>query len=274
MLKLLSYNIRYGGVGRELLIAEVINDVAPDVVVLQEATHPEVVERVAAETGLSFWGAKEDYSLGFLSRTIPEVHRWHELPEIRRAFLELKIGGLTIYGVHLSAIHGNWTERRRARELRALLKSIEHRRGEFHLLTGDFNTLAPGELLDTRKLPRRLRILAWALGGRLRFQTIQMMLDAGYRDGYRSLHTDEGLTFPVWDPHVRLDYVFLPAEHIERLIECRVIMDRTAAPAASDHFPLLSMIEDSPLELVRSPWDRSQHGAAPEVSAEAGLRTE
>ena len=38
-------------------------------------------------------------------------------------------------------------------ELGALLRTItQHDRG-FHLLAGDFNTLAPGELLDFRKLP-------------------------------------------------------------------------------------------------------------------------
>lgn len=241
-LRILSYNIRHGGTGRESLIAEVIRDTGPDLVVLQEATRPDAVERIAAGSGLGHWGAKEGYSCGFLSRIEPAGHRWHELPEMRRAFLEINLAGLTVYGVHLSAVHGNWTERRRARELRAMLKRTGPRRGEFHLFAGDFNTLAPGELLDTRRLPRRLRILAWALGGRLRFETIQIMIDAGYRDGYRSLHTDPGLTFPVWDPHVRLDYVFLPADHIERLATCRVITDHSHVAAASDHFPLLAEI--------------------------------
>lgn len=243
MLKILSYNIRHGGIGREHLIAEVIKDIGPDVVVLQEATHPRSVEKMAAESGMEFWGAKNEHSLGFLSRTAVDHHEWHELPEMRRPFLELRLGGLTVFGVHLSAIHGNWTERRRARELRAVLRSIEPHRNSFHLLTGDFNTLAPGELLDTRRLPRKLRILAWALGGRLRFQTIQIMLDAGYRDGYRSLHTDEGLTFPVWEPHVRLDYIFLPADHIRALTACLVVTDHPKVRTASDHFPLLSEIK-------------------------------
>src|SRR5688500_3281217 len=243
MLKLLSYNIRHGGVGREAEIAEVIRDAGPDLVILQEATHPEVVENLSAQTGLPFWGAKFDYSLGFLSRTAVDFQKWHELPEMRRAYLEISLAGITVFGVHLSAIHGNWTERRRARELRAMLKGIEKHRGTFHLLTGDFNTLAPGELLDTRRLPTKLRILAWTLGGRLRFQTIQLMIDAGYRDGYRSLHTDEGLTFPVWDPHVRLDYVFLPAEHIERLAVCDVVAGHPKVITASDHMPLPAGIE-------------------------------
>ena len=249
MLKLLSYNIRYGGTGRESQIAEVIRSIDPDIVILQEASDPEAVRRVSAETGLEFWGSKKDFSVGFLSREAVDHHEWHELPEMRRPYLELRLGELTIFGVHLSAIHGNWTERRRARELRAMLRSIEPRKDSFHLLTGDFNTLAPGELLDTRKLPRRLRILAWTLGGRLRFETIQLMIDAGYRDGYRSLHTDEGLTFPVWDPHVRLDFIFLPAEHIKKLTACKVMTDHPQVRTASDHFPLLCEIDSSKREL-------------------------
>ena len=42
-LTLLSYNIRYGGVDKQAELAEVIRTVAPDVVLLQEATHPAIV---------------------------------------------------------------------------------------------------------------------------------------------------------------------------------------------------------------------------------------
>jgi exodeoxyribonuclease III len=244
-LKVLSYNIRHGGVGRERQLAEVIRGIGADIVILQEAVDPGVVERLAGETGMTHWGSRPGFSLGFISRSVIQHQAWHELPELRRPFLEIKAEGLTIFGVHLSAIHGNWTERRRVRELRALLERLDEWRDKFHIVTGDFNTLAPGELLDTRRLPRRLRILAWTLGGRLRFQTIQLMLDAGYRDGYRSLHTDTGLTFPVWDPHVRLDYIFLPASHIEKLTACSVITDQPNILEASDHFPLLSEISAS-----------------------------
>ena len=46
-LRFLSYNIRYGGTGREAQLASVIQGCAPDIVVLQEATDPRVIERVA-----------------------------------------------------------------------------------------------------------------------------------------------------------------------------------------------------------------------------------
>jgi exodeoxyribonuclease-3 len=112
-----------------------------------------------------------------------------------------------------------------------------------HVLTGDFNTLAPGELLEHQRLPPRLRLIAWATGGRVRYKTIQNMLDAGYTDGYRTLHTDPGYTFPTWDPHVRLDFVFTPNEFSKKIGSCGVVTDGSFVRQASDHFPLLSTID-------------------------------
>jgi endonuclease/exonuclease/phosphatase family metal-dependent hydrolase len=151
---------------------------------------------------------------------------------------------MRVYGVHLSAVHAAWTERRRTYELRALLAAIGRRRPGFHVLTGDFNTLAPGELLDVRSLPYRLRTLVWLSGGRVRWRTIQMVLEAGYSDAFRVRHPSEpGLTFPTWDPHVRLDYIFLPERDRERVRSCAVLLEAPRAAEASDHFPLLAEIE-------------------------------
>jgi len=245
ILRLLSYNIRYGGTGREEALAAVVRSCAPDLVVLQEATRPAVVARLAQATGMTTWGARPDHSLGFMSRLEVAAHQWHRPPELRRAFLELEMrGGLRVFGVHLSAIHSDWNERRRLRELRALLAAIKQHQDGFHVMTGDFNTLAPGEELDMRRLPRRLKVLAWLGGRRIRWQTVQAMLDARYLDGFRALHASEaGFTFPTWDPHVRLDYVFVPAAGAARLKECRVVGGDGPGAAASDHLPLLAELE-------------------------------
>jgi endonuclease/exonuclease/phosphatase family metal-dependent hydrolase len=160
----------------------------------------------------------------------------------RHAFLEIVPAGTTycVFGVHLSAVHAAWTERRRALELRALLKSIAHHQPGFHALVGDFNTLAPGELLDVRQLPARLRALVWMSGGRVRFRTIKIVLDAGYADVFRRQHPGEaGCTFPTWSPHVRLDYLFVPAGHLDRVQSCAVVTSPETREA-SDHFPLVS----------------------------------
>jgi endonuclease/exonuclease/phosphatase family metal-dependent hydrolase len=150
---------------------------------------------------------------------------------------------LRLFGVHLSAVHAAWTERRRALELRALLRSVARHQDGFHVLTGDFNTVAPGDSLEIHRLPPRLRPLVWLSGGRIRWRTIQAVLDAGYSDAFRLKHpTDPGLTLPTSNPHVRLDYVFVPQRHTSRVLACDVVRNPEAV-GASDHFPVLADLQ-------------------------------
>lgn len=243
-LRLLSYNIRYGGVGREQLIAGVIKAVAPDLVLLQEATRPGVVEQVAFQTGMRVWSSQPGHSLAFMSRFDVAGHEWHRPLGTRRPFLEVVLpSGLRIFGVHLTAAHSNWTERWRLLELRGMLRGIRNYRDVFHVLAGDFNTLAPGEHLDVKRLPVRLRALVWLSGGKIRWQTIQALLDAHYIDGYRMKNSDPGFTFPTWAPQIRLDFVFLPSPYTERLKSCAVVTSAPAISEASDHLPLLFELE-------------------------------
>ena len=64
-----------------------------------------------------------------------------------------------IFGVHLSAIHSNRDGAPPHVRGEVLLRQTAPYR-TFHLLTGDFNTLA-GDELDVRRLPSRLRALYW-----------------------------------------------------------------------------------------------------------------
>jgi len=244
-IRLLTYNIKRGGVGRERALQQVILGCRPDLVIFQEATRPSVIQGLAKATNMQTMGAVSRQSLAFMSRIPVGRYEWHRPRFSRHAFLEIGFPEISfrVFGVHLSAVHAAWTERRRAFELRALLKSIARHQSGFHALTGDFNTLAPGELLDIAKLPRRLRALVWMSGGRVRFRTIQLVLDAGYADAFRTLHPGKpGMTFPTWQPHVRLDYAFVPAGHLERVTRCEVIAGPDAEKA-SDHFPMLTEIE-------------------------------
>jgi exodeoxyribonuclease-3 len=246
--KLLSYNVRFGGGGREPQLAAVINDAGPDLVVLQEAVEPRVVERLSEETGLKYRAAHRGYSIAYLSRVPVKRHEWHRPRGSRRHFMEIELEGsdLVVFGIHLSAVHSFWTERRRMRELRSLLAWVEARKHGFHVMAGDFNTLAPGELLDAQKLPPRLRALVWLSGGRVRYQTIQILLAAGYADAFRRLHPEAlGYTFPTWDPHVRLDFLFTPKEQAGRVTDCRVLTEHPRVREASDHFPLLAHLSTS-----------------------------
>ena len=173
MFRLLTYNIERGGHGRAGAIAAVIKACAPDLVLLQEATDRANVERIAQATGMAEWRASDTQSLGFLSRQPVAFCEWVRPTISRHAFLEVVPAGerLRVFGVHLSAVHAAWTEQRRLLELRALLRSVADHQHEFHVLAGDFNTVAPGESLDVGQLPMRIRPLVWLSGGRINWRT-------------------------------------------------------------------------------------------------------
>jgi len=253
-LRLLSYNIREGGVGRAEEIAEVIKAANPDVVALQEARNPAVVEQIARLAGFRFSGSRVSHSTGFLSNVPVLNYDWRHPPRTRHALLEVSLadGYPRIFVLHLRAWFSKWTERNRARELRGLLDGIqqqlirENRAFAFHVLAGDFNALAPGEVLDASHMPRWIRAMIWLSGRDIARSTIEMMQSDGYVDAWRTLYgdhkSDPGYTFPVWDPHVRLDYVFTPTEFASRFTACEVRRTPDTVRTASDHFPLLAEI--------------------------------
>jgi exodeoxyribonuclease-3 len=238
--RLLTYNIRRGGTGRVAPLARVIAACAPDLVLLQEASDPAVVRELAAATGMAASGSFRRQSLGFMSRAPDPEVTWHRPRVSRHAFLEIVPRGsdFRVFGVHLSAVFAAWTEQRRVYELRALLRTVAREQEGFHVLAGDFNTLAPGELLRVKQLPLRLRPFVWISGGRIRWRTIAAVLNGGYVDAYRTRHPDTpGYTLPASAPEVRLDYVFVPRRFADRLMACDVV-DHPEVASASDHRPV------------------------------------
>lgn len=243
-LRLLSYNIKYGGRGREREIAAVIGAADPDVVALQEATDPGVVEAIAKLGGYPHWGSQPASSTGFLSRIAVGHQQWHHPRGARHAFLEIALDTpCRIFTLHLNAWFSKWSERRRHMEIRALLDGIKQHQEGLHVICGDFNALAPGERLHVGRLPRWIQAMVWLSGRDIARDTIQTMIDSNYADAWRRLHPGEdGWTFPVWDPHVRLDYVFTPERFVGQVKRCEVLRDHPQAKVASDHFPLLAEI--------------------------------
>ena len=255
-MRLLTYNIRDGGIGRAEQLAEVISAARPDVVALQEARDPVVVRRIAALAGFPFSGSRPSHSTGFLSHVPVIDHGWRHPPRTRHALLEVLLGdGMPrLFVLHLRAWFSRWSEQRRARELRGLLDGIreqlvrEQHAFAFHLLAGDFNALAPGEHFDPSPMPAWIRGMIWLSGREIGRHTIEMMRADGYVDAWRTVHEDSaqepGFTFPVWNPHVRLDYVFTPASYASRVTACEVRRTPDAVRTASDHFPLVVELSD------------------------------
>jgi endonuclease/exonuclease/phosphatase family metal-dependent hydrolase len=222
----------------------VIRACEPDLVVLQEATRPEVVRAVAGLCGMPVWASHLGESVALLSRAPVASYVWNRVTLGKRRYLEIALadGRTRIFGVHLSALHSNVTERRRTVEVHGMLRQMAAAREHFHCFIGDFNTVAADDPFDARHLPLRLRALLWIGGGPIRWTAHAAMVAAGYADGYRLLHKDAGHTFPTWEPHVRLDYLFVPASASSLVGRCEVVREAPGVREASDHFPLLAEI--------------------------------
>ena len=98
MFRLLTYNILHGGTGRVEAIAQVINAVAPDLVLLQEATDAANVERLAEATGMEDGRTFQRQSLGFLSRKKVSFVQCIRPRVSRHAFLEVVPAGDEVLG--------------------------------------------------------------------------------------------------------------------------------------------------------------------------------
>jgi endonuclease/exonuclease/phosphatase family metal-dependent hydrolase len=158
-LRVVTYNILLGGVGREERIGAVLERAGADVVALQECTDLDVVRRLADRLSMELLvGEPSDESslnLAILSR-LP-VRRWrnHRHPgAMLRGHLECEVGTAShvvprvrIHCLHLAARFGERAngEVRRMAEIGAVLDDIAHARRLPHLVTGDFNSIAPGD---------------------------------------------------------------------------------------------------------------------------------
>ena len=123
---MVSYNIRFGGRGRDGLIADVLGKLEPDLVVLAEATDPRVVDSIAERLGMREVMARPGNSVAAIGRVHLDEARWQTYRR-GRAVLELGLPdhGLRVLGVHLSAGMSWRGERVRIAEAGRLLEGIE-----------------------------------------------------------------------------------------------------------------------------------------------------
>jgi exodeoxyribonuclease III len=261
-LRLVSYNIRFGGRRRRQLIADVLRSVEPDLVVLQEAVDPGVVTWLGSELGLPQVFAEVGRSVAALSRVPVADAAWHTARP-GRSFLELYLPDqdLRVFAVHLSAGLSGRGERRRAVEAEQLLLRVAATPdgGGRSILVGDFNAISPSDGPSVARLPMWIRILLRFDGG-IRNEVMTRLLEGDFVDGFRSLHPGEpGFTMPAIDPSVRLDYALIGPDMVEALRACAPLSGKSpdgerAPPGphgvpssglllASDHLPLLTVLE-------------------------------
>jgi endonuclease/exonuclease/phosphatase family metal-dependent hydrolase len=159
MTRVLTYNILLGGKGRIDQLAKMISFSQADVVGMVEATNPMVIEtlaqRLAMQYRMSGHGTYErDWQTAVLSR-LPIVHmQLHTRPDIfyRKHLLEVRLQEsdgtqLSVFVIHQPAGYRKRGRQIRRTEIQEIISIMSERQGSPHLLLGDFNSIAPGDLL-------------------------------------------------------------------------------------------------------------------------------
>lgn len=237
-MKIVSYNIRYGGLGREGGIIDVLESTTADLIILIEAIEPTVVRHIQERLDMPFGGCVKSYSVAFLSKLKPINYHWHEEKGIHTPFLELEFDQLRVWGVHLSALLTRWRENQRKQEIELLLYAVKSSKADNHLLIGDFNCIAGGDSPNIANMPVWLQILIRLSGGIQTYALVRLTA-SDYVDLYRHFHQNaSGFTLPTPQPNSRLDYAFASTALIDHVESCNVVRYPEAVDSASDHYPI------------------------------------
>jgi endonuclease/exonuclease/phosphatase family metal-dependent hydrolase len=249
-MRLISYNILEGGLGRADPIGEILQAGNPDVCVLLEADDLALVDRLANRLHMDYVHAlKAGHGGAVLSRFPIRDSINHALlvPAIVKTFLQVTLqfpGGhpLVIFAVHLHAHAHPEDEQTRLRELNAILSVTKPLRdaGKPHLLAGDFNANSPTQRIDIAKVKPSTRQAMEANAGHLPREAIAKLLDAGYIDSLQQVHGDVAArtgTFSTHRPGQRVDYILTHGIPAAAIRAAWVETDRLAT-YASDHYPV------------------------------------
>jgi endonuclease/exonuclease/phosphatase family metal-dependent hydrolase len=202
-LRAVTYNVLLGGERREDSIAAVLERCDADIIALQEACDLGLVRRLAERMHMRMAVGKPSdrgrLNLAVLSRHPFTRWRNHRHPgRMLRAHLECEVAvgdhthRIRVHNLHLAARFGERAngEERRMRELGAILGDIRRSGNAPHLLLGDFNAVAPGDVVAARDFFARLSELRRAglmvrgldglMGPRGRTAAVDRALDEAY----------------------------------------------------------------------------------------------
>jgi endonuclease/exonuclease/phosphatase family metal-dependent hydrolase len=272
----MTYNILFGGVGRETLIREAVAAINPDVAVFCEVTTQTSFQAIAnivgpqcAESGpgrarvaiVSRWPIVKAETFGSLWAP----HKWI------MATIQAGDGPpICVCGAHLVP-QPLWPfEVSRLFQVRVLLRQLRSRAGLFHVLAGDFNALASRDPVRRHGAPGYVRAQWWLQGGMIPRWALRPLTAACYTDCYRACNPKEdGFTVLSWEPHARIDYLFASPALAERLRSSDVLRgNQRGRPSfrrsitqllgsgaisdlggeASDHLPVWAEFEWPPID--------------------------
>lgn len=251
-IRVMTYNILNGGVGREAYIREVLQFARPDIVVLQEVYRCEFVQELGELLGMNafFGDGNRQRRVALLSRfPFLSCESHHPFPPIWRntvrAMLEYRPGKrLHILGIHPMANLAVPFELWRWWEAQYNISLLKPFMSEPCLIAGDLNAIAPFDPVNVKSMPGWLRWAIFLQGNRVFRFSIGAYQKAGFSDSFRALNPDEkGYTLPPPKPNARLDYVLVNAVLRPRIRKCCVVDEPSSVHAASDHYPIVAEFE-------------------------------
>lgn len=249
-MRVMTYNILLNGTRGHKYLQDVMQDSHADIIVLQELKKEKTLRKFAQSLQMESYMVEQKWGnlrVGVMT-SLPIL-------SVETVYLGLRVGSaavklvvktpkgneLTVFGVHLVAWYMWYTEWMRGRQVKGLLSYAADSASPYHILTGDFNTFAPGDRADLAKAPFRVKRQTWPQMGFIARWALRPIYRAGYTDCFRTLHPDdEGFTLPANDPQVRLDYVFANGALAPYLQTCSVVRDSHQAQVASDHAPVIA----------------------------------
>ncbi len=251
-------------------VAQVLADIRPDLVALNEVFHPAwpesersdrppLLERLARELGLHMafgpclrWPATQrlparSYGNALLSRWPVLASAAHHLTPVpdkeQRGLLEVWVSlpsgtPFTVYVTHLD----HTEEEARLQQFRALRSWTSRDRRRPHLLMGDFNALSPWDFAqDPGALERLVAELPWASRMLARDGTMQLVPaveKAGYVDAMRRAGQPGQSTLVATSLPTRIDYVWTSAPLADAVVSAQVWQE-PPGQEASDHRPVV-----------------------------------
>lgn len=250
-MRIISYNILDGGLGRADPIAEVLLAQRPDIVGLVEADNAEVLDRIAWRLSFDYVAAegREGRTAALLTRgdIVESMNHAARLGEPGpRSFLEatIELAGvaLPLAVIHTTAGANEKDESQRQREVAEVLRVFADARqsGVAHVLLGDFNANSPVQMIERDRLPEMSKKAFDDNGGNLPRRVVQTILDAGYADAFAVARPEAAKaqgSFTTRQPGQRVDYVFTHGIDLARVVAGWIETDRLAT-FASDHYPV------------------------------------
>ena len=247
-LRVMTYNILDGGNNRESFILDVIKNAKPDVVILQEVFTESFLKPLSDSLGMNYFlgGGNKERKVALLSKLpVISFKSHHPVFPIWRNFIDAEIEyepneTARIVGVHPMANLGLIFEIWRWWEANHIVRHLHNYQNRPCLIAGDFNAIAPGEMVKIESMPNWLKWIIYLQGNRVYRFSIAKFLSAGFTDCFRSLNSDEGFTLPPPNPNSRLDYIFVNATMRPYLRKCWVVREPESVSYASDHYPVMA----------------------------------